>query len=115
MSICHLKLIKLNESVNIVTYEIESFDFNPDHKWEKFGLIEINKINATYIHKNDELWEKYKIFPITALEVPLEKRKELKDTKFKGYSSARWTIHVFNFIMKCLETGEYPEKKELIS
>jgi TRAP-type uncharacterized transport system substrate-binding protein len=115
MSICHIKLKKISESELNVSYEIYSFDFNPKHEWEKFGVIDIDKINTTFVHKNNDLWEKNKIFPINAMEVPLNQRKELKETRYKGYSSARWASHVYNFIKKCLETREFPEERNIVS
>lgn len=115
MTICHVKLKKFSENEKIVAYEIFSFDFNQKHEWENFGKIEIYKFSGTYIHKDNGLWEKNKIFPIDAFETPLEQRKELKDTKYKGYSSARWANQVYIFIKKCLETQIFPEEKELLS
>jgi len=115
MSICHISLRKIRDDERTVAYEIYSFDFNPKHEWENFGVIEIDKVNSKYIHKNNYLWEKNKIFPIDAFEIPLDQRKELAQTKYKGYSSARWTSHVFNFIKKCLETREFPEERNLVS
>jgi hypothetical protein len=115
MSICHIKIKKCTENKQIVAYEIYSFDFNPKHEWEIFGNIEINKITGSYIHKDNDLWEKNKIFPIDAFETPLDQRKELKETKYKGYSSALWANNIFSFIKKSLETKIFPDEKDLIS
>jgi hypothetical protein len=115
MSYSHIKLKKIYEDTKLVKYQIASMDFNTDHVWQKFGVIEIDKISGTYTHKDNELWEWNKIYPIDFEEVPIEKRRELAKGKYKDYGSGRWTMNVFNFIKNSLETNYFPEEKDLIS
>jgi hypothetical protein len=115
MSYSHIQLIKIFADTNIVTYEISSPDFSKDHKWEKLGTIEINFLSKTYMHKNNALWEKYKIYPIEIQELNREKRIEIIEQKYQGYGSGRWSMNIFNFIQNCLMTKDCPEKKVLVS
>jgi hypothetical protein len=114
MSRSHIKLTKLSQDENIVKYEIFSFDFNSKFEWEKFGTIEINIKSGSYIHKDNYLWEKHKIFPITFFETPIEERKQLSETKFKEYYNGQYALDVLNFIKSSIETNTYPDEKSLI-
>jgi hypothetical protein len=114
MSHSHIKLTKLFQDDKTVKYEISSFDFSDKFEWEKFGIIEIDKNSGSYIHKDNYLWEKYKIYPITFFESPIEERKLLAETKFKGYFSGLFAFEVLNFVKKSIETKDYPEEKLLI-
>jgi hypothetical protein len=108
-------MIKIFDDGKKVEYSISCPDFNKNFELEKFGVIEINLLTGEYVHKDNCLWEKNKIYPIKLMEIPLEQRKELSQTKYKDYSSGRWAIHIFNFIKNCLKTKEFPDEKELIS
>jgi hypothetical protein len=114
MSRSHTCLTKLFQDDNIVQYEISSPDFSDQNEGIYFGIIEINLKSGTYIHKDNFLWEKNKIFPITFFETPLEERKLLAATKFKGYYSGQYALDVFNFIKTAIETHHYPVKEYLI-
>jgi hypothetical protein len=115
MSFSHIKLKKVAENEENVRYAVFSFDFNKEHKWEQFGVIQIEKVSGMFKHLDNQLWEKNKIYPIDLFEVPLEKRRELAYGKYKEYASGRWSMNVFNFIKKSIETRVFPEEKDLIS
>ena len=115
MSYSHINMRKLYEDDGLVGYEVASFDFNKERHCETFGIIEINKINGTYTHKDNALWEKNKIYPVNLFEVPADKRPDLLYGKYEDYGSVTWAINVFNFIKKCLESKIYPDEKALIS
>jgi|WetSurMetagenome_2_1015567.scaffolds.fasta_scaffold968191_1 hypothetical protein len=115
MSFCHIKLKKTDETDEYVRYRIYSFDFNKEHKWEQFGIIQIEKKAGTYKHLDSQLWEKNKIYPIELFETPVEKRRELAYGKYKESASGQWAMNVFNFIIQSLETRAFPDEKDLIS
>jgi hypothetical protein len=115
MSFCHIKLKKTAETEEYVRYRIYCVDFNKEHKWEQFGIIQIEKITGTYKHLDNQYWEKNKTYPIYLFEIPVEKRRQLAYGKYKEYASGQWAMNVFNFITKSLETRTFPDEQDLIS
>jgi hypothetical protein len=115
MSFSHIKLKKTDENEEYVRYRIYSFDFNKEHKWEQFGIIQIEKKSSSFKHLDNQLWEKNKIYPIDLFEIPVEKRREIVQTKYTKYASGRWAMNVYDFIKKSLETRVFPEERDLIS
>lgn len=114
MSRSHIKLKKLSQDENTVKYEISSFDFNSKFEWENFGIVEIDLKSGSYIHKENYLWEKNKIYPIDFYELPIEERKLLIAAKFKEYHCGQYSLDVLNFIKQSIETNNYSDEKLLI-
>jgi hypothetical protein len=106
---------KTEETDKIVRYSISSFDFNAKHQWENLGMIEIDKSSGTYLHKNDTLWEKSRIYPIKLFELKPDEIKVLAYGKYKSYGSGRWAQNVYNFIKTCIESRDYPDENDLIT
>lgn len=113
MSYRHINLEKIKSNDNCIRYRMYCPDFNDSSQLEDFGVIEIDKEKRTFIHKNNELWVKNKIYPIELFKLsPQEREKEII-SNFNEYGSASWPMSVFNFIEKCLNTNCFPEKKDL--
>jgi hypothetical protein len=110
----HIKLRKVFQDESIVRYEITTPDFSDQFEGVKFGIIEIDLKSGAYIHKDNSLWEKNKILPIAFYETPVEERKILYATKFKGYFSGMYALSIYDFIKKSIGTNNYPDEKWLI-
>ena len=115
MSYCHIKLNKTFNNDNTVRYSIYSMDFNNKHLWEEFGIIEIDKKTGKFVHTSKDNWEKNKIYPIELLDLPKEKRELDVKTRYQDYGSGSWALKIFNYIRKCVESGDYPENVDLVS
>jgi len=114
MSHLHIHLTKLLQDEKIVQYKITTPDFSDQNEGVYFGIIEINLKSGTFIHKENALWEKNKIYPIYLLGLPPEELKLLSKTKFKEYFSGMYARDVYNFIKKSIETNNFPDEKLII-
>ena len=115
MSIVHIKIEKIKEDSIFVEYKILCSDFNSFSQTEDFGIIKINKHKKTFLHKNNDLWVKNKIYPIKLFELPPQKRKVEVDLHYKNYANGMWAITLFQFINRCIQKKSYPKEKLLIA
>jgi hypothetical protein len=114
MSILHIKIEMINRNNNFVEYKIISPDFNNEFKDENFGIIVINLLENTYIHKENELWIKNKIYPLSLFELEADEREEIIKEKYSAYGSGIWAMKIFNYIKECLAKNEFLKEKTIV-
>ena len=85
MSYRHIKLKRVKADNNLMEYEILSPDFNDQMQWEDFGILELNINDGSFIHRNNELWLKNKIYPINLFALIESEREKIIKEKYVGY------------------------------
>jgi len=115
MSIVHIKVEKIKESDVFVEYRILCSDFNQLSRMEDFGVIRINKDEKEFIHTDDALWIKNRIYPIKLFRLPLDERKRLVERDYGDYGSGLWAIRLLKFVDECVDKNSFPEEKLLIA
>lgn len=95
-------------------YKILSPDFNDQMQWEDFGILELNINDGSFIHRNNELWLKNKIYPINLFALIENEREKIIKEKYVGYGSLMWAMSIHNFTKECFLRKVFPDEKRLI-
>lgn len=115
MSYCHIKVKKIKQDLNKIEYKIISPDFNDKFEWEEFGILEIDLEKKIYIHKDNFLWEKNKIYPINFFDLTVNQRRDLAEKEYKTHSGGKWAMTLFEFVKEVIATGIFPVERDFVS
>jgi hypothetical protein len=109
MTLCHIKLKKIDENNTSVTYAAISPDFNEKFSNEKMADIILNKRQSTYEFIPGKKWVSEKTLPPMFYSLPKEKQNELLENEYKGYGNGAWTMRIHHWISQIFLKGVFPD------
>lgn len=114
MSYRHIKLKTIPSNGGIVKYSIECPDFSENFQVENFGIIELYIKNKSFIHKKNQLWNSYKIYPIHLFEFSFDERVKEIEKNYSNYGGGAWAIAILDFIQDCFKNNHFPHEQDLV-
>ncbi len=109
MSLVHLKAKQIENDNFVVTYSIESIDFNERMDWEEIGRLKIDKETKKYEFVSTGSCKDIKFVPIFLYDLDENQQKVLLKSKFKDYCCGAWSLRVHHWANTFINKNHFPE------
>lgn len=110
MSLIHIRLNRIFNNDETVSYRVESFDFSSSKRWEELGLLHISKVRKTYRFVASQLAESNKLIPPELYLLSEEEKQRELDEKYSDYGCGAWSICINHWANTLIKSNKFPEK-----
>lgn len=110
MSLTHIRLNRIFDNNESVSYKVESTDFTNDNTWSELGILHISKIMKKYEFLESGLAKKNKLIPPELYELPSLKKEQLLRNKYSNYGWGAWSMCIHHWATTLIKNGDYPDQ-----
>ncbi len=109
MSYCHVRLKRISDDTSIVTYSVESPDFETNGQWSEIGQIRISKQENRYDFQPSKLLRNHKMIPPWVYGLDEKKKEAALRNEYKNFAWGAWSMAINHYATSFLEKGVFPE------
>jgi hypothetical protein len=110
MSLTHIRLNRIPDTNEIVSYRVESPDFNDQREWEDLGILNISRTMKNYKFIESNLAKESKLIPPMIYGLTLEKRNQLLNVKYSNYGWGAWSMCIHHWAVSFIRDNNYPDQ-----
>lgn len=110
MSFAHIRLKKLKDNEDAISYVALSPDFNDAHEWREVAQLIISRAQNTHTFVPCNAWSDQKVVPPYVYGLSEPETREALSSEFAGYGYGAWTGRIMSLVRRMQESGVYPEE-----
>ena len=108
MSRVHIRFHKEQEIDKLITYRVESSDFNKAQNWEPIARITIDANRNSYTYDSIGIFLTLKVVPPFLYEMTTSDREKVLREDYQGFSCGGWTSRMSKMLHQMIASDNFP-------
>lgn len=109
MSFAHIRLKKISEDRDNITYAALSPDFNDLSEWQEVARVAIDRAGGTHEFLPINAWAHLKVVPPYVYGLNEDERRKILSSEFIDYRCGAWTGRIWSLIYRMQASNSFPE------
>jgi len=110
MSLTHIRLSRILDDNDNVSYKVESTDFTDDDAWFELGILHISKTAKKYQFVGSQLAKENKLIPPELYGLSPSKKQQLLHDKYSNYGWGAWSMCIHHWATTLIRDSDYPNQ-----